>query len=405
MVWPFSRQIHRMGGSLLFSDGQGWRSWKNAREAVEKGYQGNAVVYAAIQEVATAVASLEFEIVEVRGDGEVQKAEGKDADTIRRLLEKPNPMMGSDGFIKALFVDYHALGEMAIEGTPHGGKPVELWPVNPIDVSVKPGPYRVPKAYQIGQGEDARVFPYDPVRNRADLFFMKMYNPGNWWRGQSPLSAVAVQIDAHNAGSRWNYKLLKNGARPSGLVKFKDEPGAETLSLLREYFKKALQGEDNAGELPVLQGDAEWQELSQSPRDMDYVTTMREFAKHIARALGVPLPLIDNDAATFNNVESAKERFYLDTVIPRAEEFLSQFGTWLGAHYGDGKYQLRVDRDAIPALASIRQREFDRAVKGAGGKAILTQDDARKIVNHEAKGGSADSLDPVGDAIFGAASD
>jgi hypothetical protein len=100
----------------------------------------------------------------------------------------------------------------------------------------------------------------------------------------------------------WNHSLLDNGARPSGIIKFKEDPGIDAMNRLKEHFKNNIQGSSNAGELPVLTDDAEWQQIDNNPRDMDYISTMKETAKYVASALGVPLPLIDNDASTFNNL-------------------------------------------------------------------------------------------------------
>ena len=150
---------------------------------------------------------------------------------------------------------------------------------------------------------------------------------------------------------------------------------------MREYFKARMQGAENAGEIPMLADDAEWQQLSQSARDMDFSNTMRETAKYVAAALGVPLPLIDNDASTFNNLEQAKERLYTDTVIPLMRDVLAALNVWLLPRYGDG-LQLRLDLDTIPALEALRERMFQRAVT-AYREGVLTLQEARTLMGYQ----------------------
>jgi HK97 family phage portal protein len=124
--------------------------------------------------------------------------------------------------------------------------------------------------------------------------------------------------------------------------------------------------------------------MDQTARDMDFVTTQKEAAKLIASAYGVPLPLIDNDASTFNNIEQAKERFYTDTILPLFREFLTQLGAWLLPFYGEG-LRFQVNEDKIGALESVRGRLFDRMVNAVNA-GILTTDEAREAIGYEPLG-------------------
>jgi HK97 family phage portal protein len=230
--------------------------------------------------------------------------------------------------------------------------------------------------------QNRKTFKSDPSTGESDVFFIKMFNPNDYWRGQSPLMAAAVAADTFNAGSSWNYSLLKNSARPSGLLRFKGGyPGQEEIQKLREHFKRAIQGSSNAGEIPMLSDDTEWTAMSQSPRDMDFINTMKESAKYVASALGVPLPLIDNDSATFNNIEQSKERLYTDTVIPDLEEFVNALGIWLLPRFGEGLH-FKLDLDSIPALEKMRERAFDRSAK-AYTSGILTREESRELIGYE----------------------
>jgi len=131
---------------------------------------------------------------------------------------------------------------------------------------------------------------------------------------------------------------------------------------------------------------------------MDFMNTQKEMAKLVASAFGVPLPLIDNDATTFNNMEQAKERFYTDTIIPMFNEFLRAFGNWLLPAYGDG-LEFKVDMDDVAALEGVRTRTFDRMVR-AKQAGILTADEARIGIGYpELTPEQRLEIDPVGTAI------
>lgn len=383
MAWPFSRKIevkeNPVGAAFFSPGGPQWVRQANRIAYVEEGYQLNVVIYRAIAEITRSVSDLKLEVA--------SNGEPVDSHPALDLLAKPNPTQGWDTFISEAFTNYLITGEMAIVRYPETGKITELWNLNPLYIKVDPGRGGVPSAYIYEQNNAKLTFPVDRISGKSQAFFMKMYNPIDYWRGQSPLMAAGIAADTHNAGMRWNYSLLKNSARPSGLVKVAADTGAEVVARLKEWFKRAFQGEMNAGEIPVLPAGADWVAMDTSPKDMDFITTQKEAAKLIASAFGVPLPLIDNDASTFNNLEQAKERLYTDTVLPMFNSFLSAFGAWLLPNYGQN-LTLQVDMDKIGALEGLRTRLYDRMLKGVAA-GVLTVDEAREAMGYEPLGDAA----------------
>jgi HK97 family phage portal protein len=393
-LWPFGASTelkqHPAGAAFAMTgSGQGWIRPSNVKAYFDEGYQLNVIVYRAVREIANACADLTLEVF--------QNGEALDTHPALALLSQPNPLQGGDTFIKEAFTNYLITGEMAIVGTGESS-PAELWNLNPLYIEVMPGPGGMPSGYCHKHNNAKTVFPVDRITGRSDVFFMKMYNPLDYWRGQAPMMAAALAADTHNEGVKWNYKLLRNSARPSGFMKFTGIPGDDTISRLREWLKGTLQGADNAGEIGVIGDGGEWQSMSETPRDMDFMNTQKEMAKLVASAFGVPLPLIDNDASTFNNLEQAKERFYTDTILPMFNEFLRSFGNWLLPAYGEG-LEFRVDLDDVAALESVRMRTFERMIR-AKQAGVLTADEARAGIGYpELTPEQRLEMDPVGVAI------
>lgn len=384
MIWPFRKPAleakeNPLGAALFVPGGAEWTRPDTAARFITEGYQLNVIVYRAVAEIARAIGDLEIELVKENGDL-VEKHPALD------LLQRPNPTQGGDGFLREMFTFYLLTGEMACVRYPETGRVAELWTMSPQFMEVKPGRGGLPSAYTYEQNNSKLTFPVRYPSGQCQVYFQKLHNPANYWRGQSPLVAAALAADTHNAGLRWNYSLLRNSARPSGLIKMGEGAGGEIVQRLKEWFKSAFQGERNAGEIPVLPVGADWVSMSQSAKDMDFINTMKEAAKLIASAYGVPLPLIDNDASTFNNLEQAKERFYTDTVLPLVREFLNQFGNWLLPQYGAQGLRFQVNEDKIGALEGIRTRLYERMVK-AVQSGILTRDEAREALGY----------DPIGD--------
>ena len=370
-MWPFRREVkeHPNGAAFLLPSTSRWN--RGDRKAyVREGYQTNAVIYRGIREICNAANNCAIELW--NGETLIESHPALD------LIERPNPMQSWGQLLTETLTDRMLFGEQAIVTS---GDNAELWGVRPSQVEIKPGRGGIPAEYVHDLNGHTVRFPVSRIDGTSDMFFTKLYNPDDHWRGQSPLMAAGLAGDTHNAGMKWNYSLLRNSARPSGLIEFPEgDPGANTLDRLREWFKSAFQGSDNAGEIPMLFGGAKWTPMDQSPRDMDFNSTLTEAKQLIASALGVPLPLVDNDASTFNNLEQAKERLYTDTVIPMMEDFLGAFGAWLLPRFGEG-LEFRLDLDSIPALEGIRQKNFDRAIAAVAAQ-LITREEARELIGY-----------------------
>lgn len=381
MAWPFSRKAaletkdNPTGASFFVSSPVSWARWAKPKEYIREGYQTNVLVYRCIKEIVTAAKSIDIELYQ--GDTKVE------SHPILDLLKNPTPTLSWDEWLTEMLVNQQVLGEMFCAAYPDSGAPAELWPLNPVNMKVQPGQGGIASGYIHEAGNRKQTFPVDSMTGEGRCFYSKLYNPSDYWRGQSPLMAAGLAADTHNAGNKWNFSLLKNSAKPSGLIKFKGAyPSGQMMQHLREYFKRDMQGENNAGGIPMLADDAEWVQMSQSARDMDFSTTMANMGRQIASAYGVPLPLIDNDASTFNNLDKAQERLYTNQVIPMMKDFLACISRWLFPMFGMEGCELRLDLDSIPALEGLRQMKFDRAVSGyqAG---ILSLQEARLMIGRD----------------------
>ncbi len=375
-------------GASTFSAGT--REIGGAKEGIaliKDGYEKNVIVYRAIREVAGAASSISFGLFDKAGN-EIE------THPILDLISRPNPASGGAAFFDEIFTNFCLFGEIAIakSGLATSKEPRELWSVSPIEVKIEPGASGFPRAYVHAKNNVTTRFPVDQVSGYSDLFFMKTYNPLDYWRGMPPLRAAALAADAHNEGLLWNYSMMRNGARPSGVIKTPGaSPSAEVIERLREWFKATMQGGNNAGEVGILTGGAEFISLSENAKDMDFILGMKEFSKYVSSAFGVPLPLIDNDAASFNNMEQAKERLWTDTVLPLVRRFLDSFNAWLKYFYGDG-LTLKINEDAIPALEGLRNKRFERTVK-AQEAGLITINEAREQIGFDkSKEENADKL-------------
>lgn len=351
-----------------------------------EGYALNPIAFTCINVIARAAASVKLE---VHSGNKVFIDQTHD---MLKLLAKPNPTQSGKGFIQEMITSHRIAGEVFILRLPNKGKPTELYILDPRHVTVeKPKDTgTLPVAFTYGEGENKKRYPVNQVTGASQVLHIKTVNPLDPWRGLSPMSAAARAVDIHNAGGKWNAKLLQNSARPSGIIEMEGDPSESMLSKLREYFKRVWQGADNAGELGLLTGGAKFTAMSMNAKDMDFIAGLGDAAKNIALVFGVPLPLITNDAATFSNMETAMERLWIDTVLPLLDEVFSSLSDFLSPLF-DGGVQLTYNADSVPALEARRERLYKRmglAVKDG----IITIDEARDEMGFDPAGGDADTL-------------
>lgn len=384
MINFFSRKTNPVGQAVFVSMN---KTDPHVKDYFKNGYAINPIIYRCIDETAKACASVD--IYPVKTTGEVQD-EYTD-ESLARLLERPNPTQSWAQFIAAMITEHRIYGECFAIAAPLQNemlksKPTEIWVVPASLVKVVGGKAGMVEYYEIKNVQ----YPVDQLTGACAIFHHKTYNPQNAYRGLSPLMAAAVAGDTHNAALQWNNSLLQNSARPSGILKFPldQEPSVDAIDRLKRFFKQQIQGSGNAGEVPLLTGGVEWQAVDHSPRDMDYLASVKHMEKLIASVFGVPLPLIDNDAASYNNMEQASERFWTTTVLPLLKGFLDDFGDWLLPVFGED-LKLCYDADSIPALEGIQTKRYDKLGR-AIASGLVTVNDALKELGYETIGDAGD---------------
>jgi len=379
----FSRKANPVGGGSVMVGLEFNPKINDVKSYIKEGFKQNPVIYHCIDILTKAFSSAEIEVH--KGDKVLESHWALD------LLKRPNPTESQAQFIRHIFTDFLIGGNLFVVGTIAGGKPKELWGVDQRFMTVVPGVLGLPLSYKYDNGSFKKEFPVDQVTGRCDMFHYKKYDPENIWLGMSPMQPAALSGDAHNNGLIWNAAMLQNGARPSGVIRFKGTPGKEVIALVPEFFSKRFFGASNAGKVPILPNEAEWQKIDQSPKDMDFITGLQEYAKYICLCYDIPLPLIDNKASTFNNMEQAKEMLWTDTILPLLNDFLDSFGNWLFGLAGEKDLKFSINQDNILALEALRERRFKRmgqAVKDG----LITINEGREALDYSPIPGNADIL-------------
>jgi HK97 family phage portal protein len=236
------------------------------------------------------------------------------------------------------------------------GLPAALFALRPerVSVEVDSDGWPVAHVYRVGTG--MRQYP---VGGAGGLLHIRSFHPLDDQLGAGCLGAAAAAVAVHNAATAWNRALLDNAARPSGALMYQPGDGStlspDQFARLRDEMETAFAGAANAGRPMLLEGGLSWQPLSLSPAEMDFAAMREAAARDIALALGLPPLLLglkgDN---TYANYREANVSLWRQTLLPLLTRVLGALSAHLGWWWPG--LCLRVDLNAVPALAEDRER-------------------------------------------------
>jgi HK97 family phage portal protein len=262
------------------------------------------------------------------------------------------------------------------------GLPAALYALRPERVTVELDARGWPVAYVYRAGENVTRYAAETAGDEAGLLHIRGFHPLDDHYGMGCLGAAAQAVALHNAASGWNQALLDNAARPSGAVVYQPGDGsvlsAEQFERLKAEMETGFAGAANAGRPMLLEGGLSWQSLSMTPAEMDFARLKDVAAREIALAFGVP-PLLLGLAgdATYSNYKEANVALWRQTLLPLTARILQALSAHL-QHWWPG-LEVRVDRDAVPALSEDRERLWAQVTAAA----FLTDAEKRAVLGLE----------------------
>ncbi len=373
MVAP--EQKASAGESLFALHLTGEARWtpRNYTAMAREGYASNPIAYRCIRSIAEAAASVPLVLYE----GEAELTTHPLLDVLRR----PNPLGSGKDLFGTLYGYLQISGNAYLEAVDGSDGVGELYALRPDRMKVIPGAQGWAEAYEYDVDGKRRRFVVNG--ETSPILHLKTFHPTDDHYGHSPIEAAAPAIDIYNQGGAWLKALLDNAARPSGALIYRGPSGAPNLTAdqferLKAELQDNYQGARNAGRPLLLEGGLEWQSLSLSPSEIQYLDSRNAAAREIALAFGVPPMLLgipgDN---TYSNYREAQLAFWRATVLPLVDRTLEALSNWLGPRFGEG-LKLGTDLDGVEALTAEREALWSRVSSAS----FLSRDEQRAAVGY-----------------------
>jgi phage portal protein BeeE len=291
---------------------------------------------------------------------------GKSVDVLaKKLLNNPSNMVSGDELLYRIIEDIYLGGYAFVVFVGNvNSAPLEMHRIDPTKVSIFTNSFNDDDRYQVLNDKYQGLYFEKGERflNSQNEFLeiLKIEHPSK----RSILNSCREEINVLDVGLAKNGAMLSNGGRISMLLSFKDYVSQDELADRVNSIERKAREKGGGGFLGIVSGEngVDVKEMGLTPKDMDFVKLQEICRREVYFRCGIPLPLIDNAAATDNNMASAKMQFYTETVIPLCDLVYSKIGALI-AFREKKKYTTLTNQFLIPAVREQVLNELEKRKK------------------------------------------
>ena len=349
-------------------------------------YPRSALVYAAIRVRQDAITRVPLSVYRRESHGETggsaprQRHGGAPVapdHPVQRLLDGPNPFWTRGDLWRATETSLGLWGSSywGLERDEEG-RVVEIWPLRSDRMRVVPDPDRYVKGFvYVGQGQ--RLIPYVA----EDVVWIRYFNPLDEYAGLSPIAPLRLSADMGLEALRANRNNLSNDSTPGMIIENMDTPTDSELKEFYERWESRYRGVEKVRRPALLGRGMKATNLGFSPKEMEYVQSLRWSLEDAARVYGVPKPMMgDTERITFSNFRTARRVFWEDTIVPQLTFYQEALQRNLLPNFGDPSLFVEFDLSVVEAL---KESENDKASRRQTyvSSGIMTINEAREEMN------------------------
>lgn len=263
-------------------------------------------VRAAVEAISEALGGLPLHVYAKGDDGARERATDHTAYAL--LHDQANDWTPSSLFREQLTRDALLHGNGFAFINRQDGQPRELIRLRPEAMTVDLDGITSEPIYKISDGTAQRYL------DRRDVLHIAAPSIDGV-KGASPVQQGREAIALNLVMERHAARLFGRGARPSGLLRFPGKLGAETAKRIKASWQAAHAG-DNSGGTAVLEEDGQFQALTLSSVDAQFLELWQHSIHEIARIFRVPPHMLfEMGRATWGNAAEMGSSFLRFTLM------------------------------------------------------------------------------------------
>lgn len=235
----------------------------------------------------------------------------------KMLKLRPNKLMSASTLWRTIEYQRNWYGYSVVAiGRNRNGRATSLIPLKMDDVTVY--------VDDVGLLENKDVpmfFTYQQNGNEYQFFYEDvLYFLGMTKNGLDPMpirEQLQTLIENASESQRFTNVYLKNGLHARGVVKYIGDLDEASQTKLQERMTRVSGGIEKAGQLLPLPIGFDYQSISTSLADSQFVELQALSERQIASAFGVKMHQLNSlDRSTHSNIEHQQKEFYMDTLQP-----------------------------------------------------------------------------------------
>jgi HK97 family phage portal protein len=271
-----------------------------------------ATIYRCVSIIADTMGMLPWRVY--RRDGDKKTLEpGHPVDVL--LARTPNRWQDPFQFKRWIGVCQCLRGNAYVLKAMRAGEISELIPLHPDHMAVEQiGDFDVRYLYTTWDGRRV-VFSSSEI-----LHFRALSLNGLW--GLSPIEAARQAVGLSLAAEKFGARFFGKGVRPTGVIKL--PPGSklneEQIKRLREDIQSALGGIDNSHKVALLEEGMEWQNISMTAVEAQYIEARQFQSDELCQFFGVPPFMVGNTQKSTSwgtGLDNQRIGFVIHTMMPR----------------------------------------------------------------------------------------
>ena len=271
-----------------------------------------AVVYSCVRIRCETVAKLPLKVY--KGNSKVNDH------YLNNLLRlRPNPYMTAYTYHKTVETMncIHGNAYVYIDFNRKTGKVKGLYPLENArvkiyvdDVGIYGKANKLYYVYTDKLGKRFKLMPYEILHFIGGITF-------NGIIGLPPSLYLQGLIENSKASQDYLNNFYKNGLQTKGIIQYVGDLDKNAQEQFLREFESMSSGLKNAHKVSLLPFGYQFQPISTSLVDAQFLENTKLSAKQIASAYGVKLHQINElEKATYNNVEQSQKDFYIETMQP-----------------------------------------------------------------------------------------
>ncbi|WP_134705100.1 phage portal protein [Ammoniphilus sp. YIM 78166] len=274
-----------------------------------------ATVFGCVKILAESISKLPLKIYQEDDNG-IRKATRHSLNTLLRL--RPNPYMSVSDVLKCVETQRNTYGNAYanIETDERTGRVVGLWPIDAKNVTIWVDDIGLFNSksriwYEVNVGGELRkLLPDEILHFKSGVTLDGIV-------GIAPLDYLRSTVENAASAGRFINNFYKQGLQTKGIVQYVGDLNEEAKKKFREKFEEMSSGLKNSHRISLMPIGYQFQPLSLSMSDAQFLENTELTIRQIATAFGIKMHQINElSRATYNNAAEQQRQFYVETLQP-----------------------------------------------------------------------------------------